>query len=87
MVRRFGRAVAATACSLGLLYMSVVLWLAWSNPPFDLSGMEGELKPGRSATRRVCAVAHHPQRSHISRRCSCGGHVASLSARSPRASG
>ena len=36
-------AVAATVCSLGLLYVSVILWVAWSNPPFDLSGMDGEL--------------------------------------------
>jgi len=43
MVRRFGGAVAATVCSLGLLYVSVILWWVWSNPPFDLSGMDDEL--------------------------------------------
>lgn len=43
MVRRFGGAVAATVCNLGLLYVSVILWVTWSNPPFDLSGMDGEL--------------------------------------------
>lgn len=43
MVRRFGGAVAATVCILGLLYVTVILWMAWSNPPFDLSGMDGEL--------------------------------------------
>ena len=43
MVRRFGGAVAATVCSLGFLYVSVILWVVWANPPFDLSGMDGEL--------------------------------------------
>lgn len=43
MVRRFGGAVAATVCSLGFLYVSVIQWVTWSNPPFDLSAMDGEL--------------------------------------------
>ena len=43
MVRTFGDAVAATVCSLGLLYVSVILSAVWSNPLFDLSGMDGEL--------------------------------------------
>lgn len=42
MVRRFGASVAATVCSLGLLYMAVVSWLWWSQPPFDLSGIDGQ---------------------------------------------
>jgi hypothetical protein len=47
MVRRFGRAVAATVCSLGLLYLTIVLWLWWSQPPFDLSGIDGEVASDR----------------------------------------
>lgn len=47
IVRRFGGAVAATLCSLTLLYVSVVLWLVWSGPPFDLSGIDGQVTSDR----------------------------------------
>jgi len=43
IARRFGRAIAATLCSLTLLYLSVVAWLVWAEPPFDLSGIDGHV--------------------------------------------
>jgi hypothetical protein len=47
MVRRFGRAVAATVCSVGFLYVTIVSWLWWSQPPFDLSGTDGQVTSNR----------------------------------------
>jgi hypothetical protein len=34
-------------CSLGLPYVTIVSWLSWSQPPFDLSGIDGQVTSDR----------------------------------------
>lgn len=38
--RRRWPAIALTVVTMSLLYVSVVLWISWSGPSFDLSGFD-----------------------------------------------
>lgn len=40
LLRKTGLALAATFCSLVLIYVTLISWVAWSDPPFNLSGLD-----------------------------------------------